>query len=328
MALMEDGKRSWLARFLGWLLPPKFDRLVPYSGLEVFLVVFLVTMLLPTLGYTAVTQTGLGELIYGPEVMQDFRDKDRLTRDRVGVAAAIIAFPLQLLSIPLLLGYTSRTRPCHFGVTAHRWKQNVLLGLVGWMVLTPPVLGLNWAVTLLFQALTPKQVTEHNFSRLTQSGSLTGFELELIFFLAMLAAPLIEEMLFRGVVQSWLEQHPRGSHVVMGLVFLLALPMKPERWEHCLAGDWLAMAPAMFVLSTLPVYFFVHRHQRTPAATAIFATSMLFGIFHASVWPSPIPLFVLALGLGWLARRTCCLVGPIVLHSLFNGVGCVQMLLQ
>jgi Type II CAAX prenyl endopeptidase Rce1-like len=53
---------------------------------------------------------------------------------------------------------------------------------------------------------------------------------------------------------------------------------------------------------------------------AIYGTALLFAMFHVSVWPTPIPLFVLALGLGYLAHRTQSIVGPIVLHVLFNAV--------
>lgn len=59
---------------------------------------------------------------------------------------------------------------------------------------------------------------------------------------------------------------------------------------------------------------------------AVFGTALLFGMLHVGVWPTPIPLFVLGLGLGWLAWRTQSLVGPIVLHALFNAVGSLRFL--
>ena len=46
---------------------------------------------------------------------------------------------------------------------------------------------------------------------------------------------------------------------------------------------------------------------------------------HSFAWPSPVALFVLALGLGWLAHRTRSLAGPIVLHGLFNAVSCMLL---
>jgi membrane protease YdiL (CAAX protease family) len=61
---------------------------------------------------------------------------------------------------------------------------------------------------------------------------------------------------------------------------------------------------------------------------AIYATALLFGAFHAAVWPSPIALFVLGLGLGWLAWRTQSLTGPIFVHALFNAVASAVLLLS
>lgn len=50
----------------------------------------------------------------------------------------------------------------------------------------------------------------------------------------------------------------------------------------------------------------------------ICGSALLWAMFHVSVWPTPIPLFVMGLGLGWLAWRTQSVIGPIVWHSLFN----------
>jgi hypothetical protein len=61
-------------------------------------------------------------------------------------------------------------------------------------------------------------------------------------------------------------------------------------------------------------------------ARGIYGTSALFAAFHSSIWPSPIPLFVLALALGWLAYRTQSLIPSMVLHGLFNAVTCVLLL--
>ena len=58
----------------------------------------------------------------------------------------------------------------------------------------------------------------------------------------------------------------------------------------------------------------------------IFGTALIFAIFHANVWPTPVPLFALGLALGYLAYRTQSLVAPIVLHGLFNGVTALALL--
>jgi membrane protease YdiL (CAAX protease family) len=143
----------------------------------------------------------------------------------------------------------------------------------------------------------------------------------------------LEELTFRGVLQPWLAVRRWGGHAAMlgALILAIALPVRwqhlQEAWPEGLISLIRAATPALFVLAMVPPYLAVCWHSRTPLGPALFGTSMLFAYIHASVWPSPIPLFVLSLGLGVLAYRSKSLVGPIVLHSLFNVVSCVQLLL-
>jgi membrane protease YdiL (CAAX protease family) len=58
----------------------------------------------------------------------------------------------------------------------------------------------------------------------------------------------------------------------------------------------------------------------TPLDLPAIACASLFAALHASQWPAPIPLFVLALGLGHLARATRGLVAPIAMHATFNAI--------
>jgi hypothetical protein len=85
------------------------------------------------------------------------------------------------------------------------------------------------------------------------------------------------------------------------------------------------LAPAWFVLALAPGYYLLYR-RGVRAGAAVYATALFFAAIHAGAWPHPVPLFVLGLGLGWLAQRTRSLVGPVVMHALFNGVACVWLL--
>jgi membrane protease YdiL (CAAX protease family) len=67
---------------------------------------------------------------------------------------------------------------------------------------------------------------------------------------------------------------------------------------------------------------------RAQSAGAIYGTALLFASAHSFAWPTPVSLFVLALALGYLAYRTQSLVGPMLLHALFNGVSVVILLVQ
>ena len=47
---------------------------------------------------------------------------------------------------------------------------------------------------------------------------------------------------------------------------------------------------------------------------------LLFGLAHVGYGPDPIPLFLLALVLGYTYQRTHRIVPSIVTHALFNGM--------
>jgi len=55
---------------------------------------------------------------------------------------------------------------------------------------------------------------------------------------------------------------------------------------------------------------------------------MVFAVLHSQVWPTPIPLFFLGIGLGYLAYRTQSLLPGIIVHGLFNTVTCVGLVLR
>ena len=162
-------------------------------------------------------------------------------------------------------------------------------------------------------------------------------------------APCIEEILFRGVLLFWLLKMPdvspmkpaelppaRRADVCYGAGLLLSLKPLFDALERGVRGTELArpLAPMIFILALLPFYLllplspWLRLRTRLPSAQeirAILATSILFAAVHSSVWPSPIPLFVLGLGLGYVTVRTRSLVPAILIHSLFNSVSAVYL---
>jgi membrane protease YdiL (CAAX protease family) len=140
----------------------------------------------------------------------------------------------------------------------------------------------------------------------------------------------MEELLYRGILQRWLSRQRWGGllawSLALGLATTYCFSLIKSAW---IAHDWNAvretLQPTAFVIALSPGLWFLGRVRRPQVARAIFGTSLLFAVRHVAAWPDPVALFVLSLGLGWLANRTRSLVGPVVLHSLFNGVGCVLM---
>src|SRR5690606_9620741 len=53
--------------------------------------------------------------------------------------------------------------------------------------------------------------------------------------------------------------------------------------------------------------------DRVADRIALVFPAAFFAAVHAGQWPAPLPLFVLALGLGWLYRRTRGVVAPIAM---------------
>jgi membrane protease YdiL (CAAX protease family) len=75
------------------------------------------------------------------------------------------------------------------------------------------------------------------------------------------------------------------------------------------------------------IFLITHRDRPDrDERAAILATSVLFAGLHSQVWPTPIPLFVFSIGLGWLAIRTGGVTGPIIVHGLLNAVSAIYVL--
>jgi membrane protease YdiL (CAAX protease family) len=312
-------------------------RSVRWTGSEILLGVFLTAFFWPALAQTTLQGVGFFRWFYGPEVVATAQSKDsdpderRQAQSRMALWSIALASPFQVLTIPLLFAAMSGTRLDQLGLTRYRLGRNVLAGLVGTLLLTPAVLGIYQLVQYLMLRSGGGTVEQHGLT-IAATQHLTGIEWTLLVFTATITAPVSEELMFRGAVQPWLAVHPWRSHSAM--LGALAITVW-QRADHLAESSSLgiepfaaACVPVLFVLALVPIYLLVWWRSRTPIIPAIFGTASLFASVHSSVWPTPIPLFVLALGLGALAHRTRSLVGPIVLHSLFNGVSCVQLLSQ
>jgi membrane protease YdiL (CAAX protease family) len=314
------------------LLPPPRQRAVPWTAFEIVTAIFLVELFWMTVSLQFLLHSGLGEAWAGPEAVEALRSRSadpgaEVSQLRLFVRASLLAFPLRALTVPFLLARLSGTRPYQLGLTLHRWRQNLALGVLGCAVVAPPVHALHLGVQQLYKHLSPESVTDHAFTELGQQA--TPGDLAVIVLLAVVAAPVLEETVFRGMLQPWLARRPWGGHLAVGLAAAWAVVVAPGDWQALLHGpgpEALRVAsPLLFVAALLPAYAWVCRRWRSEGS-ALFGTALLFAMTHSKVWPSPVPLFVLALALGWLARRTGSLVGPVVLHALFNAIASVQLI--
>jgi membrane protease YdiL (CAAX protease family) len=302
-------------------LPP-----VPWDVGEIVFLFIVVVFLLPWAALEFLRATGFFSWYY-PGEPAGVGDKQQLW-------PRALAFPFQVATILGVLGLAHGGLPAALGLTRQNLGRNVKLGIATALVLTPVVIGLHQTLVWVYTNWLHFAVQEHPLGKLGQL-QLTPVEMALWLFVPIVAAPVTEELMFRGVFQPWARKTPWGGAAGFGLAGLLAVGARWDRIDAAVRETrehgWAAapnvldaFSPLLFVLALVPVLIIVMRRGR---GQAVLGTSVLFAMVHAGVWPSPVALLVLALGLGWLKERTGSLVGPMIVHSLFNGVNCGIILL-
>jgi membrane protease YdiL (CAAX protease family) len=315
-----------------WFAPQR-TRFVPWSGFEVCFVFLFTQVLLPAFLNELLSKTGFFNWLYGPGFgVAPAAAEDDLTNIRRHLWVAALAFPFQLPGTMLILRALSGTRLFQLGLTASRAVQNMLSGWLAWLLLTPPVLLIHVLAAWAYRVSEGVPPEEHPLARLAR-GQPLAIEWIVIVLSGVVIAPILEELLFRRVLQGWAAKQPWGSAITLAVAFALTLGRSLEKITKdgaSLGGAVRILEPALFVLILTPVCFLGERVfrpwlPRPYTIRAICSTALFFAISHD--WPTPVPLFVLGLGLGYLAYRTQSLVAPIVMHALFNGVACLLMLL-
>lgn len=217
-------------------------------------------------------------------------------------------------------------------VGAERWDTSprrvaadAALGVLTWLWLTPA----TFAVYALAVAMMLAAGVEPDKHPLVKTPLTTAAEV-LAFLVGVCAVgPYFEEMQFRRVLVPWAARRRHRPWAVMavagvGAAFMVSVTegktpadlRAPLVFLGVLAAGLLLVTTAGWVRQRFPV--------RTTAA--VWATAALFSLMHSGVWPSPVPLFVLGLGLGWLVARTRAVTAAAVTHGLFNAVSAVHLL--
>jgi membrane protease YdiL (CAAX protease family) len=255
----------------------------------------------------------------------------RLLRTRLNLWSVALAFPFSAATAPVLFYALRGTSPESIGFTRRRFARNALAGVIGWLLITPMVFIIFWLVQVFYRLVDPDGIQTHALTSIATAG-LTVPEWALLVFSAVVAAPVMEETVFRGVLQPWFAGLPRGGLAAMAAAFAIAILFRQtqfaQAWRHSGEGMFRAAAPALFILALVPPYLVVFMRPGWPDSPAIFGTSALFASMHANIWPTPVPLFILGAALGTIRARTGSLVGPIVLHALFNTVTVVSLIRQ
>jgi membrane protease YdiL (CAAX protease family) len=332
------GLIAWLAvrRSPQRWLPPWRPWWGPWTFFEVIVAFVVVSILIPeTISYVLLRSEGVSSsrkrelpsveassAVAGMPVTLAAREQNEQAETAAiirGLSARVLALPIQLT---ILLCACRMMFPRWWFMSRPSLEARILLAVVAWVFLTPMVLGVNVAVNILFSIMDWQQDSHP----LVKLGGRTLFESALFVFQACVAAPVVEEMIFRGAILAWAMGSRKQQSIpdvpyrirplvvaVLGLLFAI------------LSGRIGAMFFSMGLILCLGlVELFFRKKRRT--VSAIFASSAFFAAVHSSVWPSPIPLFLLGLGLGWLAVRTRSVLVPIIVHGLFNAVSTLFVL--
>jgi membrane protease YdiL (CAAX protease family) len=251
-------------------------------------------------------------------------DSAPLVQLRRGLWITSIAAPFQILSALIFLRSGIGVSLDAIGITTRNLGRQILGGLVFAVIFVPGTYGIQALALLALEAAGSKP-QEHPFTQLGTTG-LLPVEWGLLLFGAVVLAPTWEELVFRGLVQPWVMRHgQRGGLVVLTLAALLAAQAVAAAWVPSPGvGEMAVKLAPLWILALLVGAFFLIDRRNT-AWGGLFASAVLFAWIHVSVWPSPVPLVWLALGLGWLAWRGRSLAGAVVLHAVFNAVACAAL---
>jgi membrane protease YdiL (CAAX protease family) len=303
---------------------------VPWNGVDVTLAFIAMVVVLPVMTLL-LWKSGFYESVYGPSLPPpDAKDVDL---EKLKEANSVRGLWAGLFALPVLLGllwvaaralYPNR-KPALAGRGSIAGE--VTFAVLAWLVIAPTVLIIHAAVNELFNHFGVRPEAHP----LTKLGNRPPLDRALFAFQACVAAPLIEELFFRGILLPWCVG--RSKFLEKGV-----LPGTAARpWFVMIAGCLLAALALLGNKSLAPLEFAVllalglgavWRFTRTGArrTRAVYATAAFFALMHSGVWPTPVPLFVLGLALGWLAVRTNGILVPVIVHGLFNAVSVVFVL--
>src|SRR5262245_55627517 len=273
----------------------------------------------------------------------------RMANRLVHLVAGLIALPLLVGTWWLVIATSGGARAAQLGRSFRRWRQETVLGVVAWLALAPTVYLVNLVTLLIYGALYGSQPPDHPLLDLLRRQGGSHAISVLILVESVVAAPIREELFFRGILQPWLCRHPRGGALGFGWALLTGVVLRSAAVTEAGGARNLSLAaPAVLVALLIPVAWglsdrlgrpdpraqfwwlapLANPERRRRAVLGLFGSAVLFANVHSAVWPTPIALLPLGLGLGWLRLRTQRVLVPIVTHALFNAVACLDMLYQ
>jgi membrane protease YdiL (CAAX protease family) len=263
---------------------------------------------------------------------------DKLTlsqRELLTGANIVISLVIAAIGLPLAalrVGATLRD----FGWSAKDVVSDLRLGLIGFIMLAPPTYALQALLVFVWKP------SNHPLMEMFKSTPDARFFVLLI-IAAAIVAPIFEELMFRVLLQGFLEKAVcfRGE---IHELFFGALPRRIIEQTQASVAAAAEMGPQISV-STDPNPYQAPRTRDPPANGSptdvvvarladedqqpltghaawlpIAISSLVFALMHYSHGPDWVPLTFLAAGMGYLYQRTHRLLPSLVVHMSLNGL--------
>lgn len=277
------------------------QRLVPWAGWHTIFAALIyllaLTFVAPLIGQVLyLAQGGKGSLF---KVAEDDAAGQLTAAISVYQGFAVASF-LGFFSINFELKRRAGATSQDLGIRNDQWLRDWRLGLIGFVVIVPPVYVLQAILNAVWMKTKHPILTD---LKTTDSAALWFWATTA----AVLVAPIVEEFVFRGVIQGWLQRKmaklppdcatPNGSHD----------DDAPQSLETASAASSLNADAAKLASA------------KSIGATPIVLSAALFALVHWEHGPDPIPIFFLGLGLGYLYRQTHSIWPGVVVHMLMNG---------
>ena len=215
-----------------------------------------------------------------------------------------------------------------FGFDTAALGADIELGLRWFMMLVVPVVLIQLVLTQWFP-------TKHPLIEMLRESKDLSF-LPVAAFAAVITAPIFEEAFFRMYLQGWMEKLQTTSSRTR-----LGVSTKADRDSVLLGGESSASLiaenevsqdlqpnlyrPSESLADADRIDSTAVMRERPVLWIPIVVSSGLFALAHFSHGPDWVPLFFLALGLGYLYQRTGRIQACIVVHMLVNALGILQL---
>src|SRR5262245_8934925 len=154
--------------------------------------------------HAALIGSGFLPAFYGPDfqvkVKEPLDAAARLDLARKHFWTVALAFPFQVGFTLAFFSKGRRSRLYQLGLdAAHAWR-NIKWGFTTWLILTPCVFAINLLVVIGYTMWHRAPPELHPIAQLIH-GPVT--DRVLMFFAVIVAAPVVEELYFRGILQPW-----------------------------------------------------------------------------------------------------------------------------